>query len=536
MLLLTGTQQLLPRLSHQQRGISSKKYVASIDQGTSSTRFMIFSVTGEVVSMHQEEHKQMASTPGHSEHNPIEIWQKTQQCIEGAMKKLDLTSNDIAAVGITNQRETTVVWNKKTGKPYHNAIVWNDLRTTLICDKLAQLPGGKNRLREKTGLPLAPYFSATKLMYLLDTVDGLRRDAEAGEALFGNIDTWLMWNLTGGGVHVTDVTNASRTMMMNLHTLQWDDEILSELKIPQAMLPLIKPSSGLFGHVVEGASSSLQGVPIAGVLGDQQAALFGQCCFEVGMAKCTYGTGAFLLMNTGHRPVPSNSGLLTTVGYQLGAGGRPVYALEGSVAYAGLLIQWLRDNLQVIGSAKEGETLAATVDDNGGVYFVPAFSGLYAPYWRSDARGLIAGLTLYNTKAHVVRAALEAAAFQVTEVVDAMEKDAQEAQLGLTGEHSLKLLVDGGMTSNETLMQFQADMLGVSIQRPRSAETSALGAAFAAGLGVQYWTSLEQLKSVYTAGQVWHPIALPAERIRQLHNWKKAISRSLGWIEGPPQY
>ena len=308
--------------------------------------------------MHQEEHMQWATTPGHSEHNPVEIWQKTQRCIEGAMHKASLSSNDIAAIGITNQRETTVIWNKKTGQPYHNAIVWNDLRTTSICDTLAQQPGGKERFRAKTGLPLAPYFSATKLMYLLDTVEGLRGDAEAGDALFGNIDTWLIWNLTGGRMHVTDATNASRTLMMNLHTLQWDDDILSELNIPRKMLPVIKPSSGLFGHVAKGKSPSVEGVPIAGVLGDQQAALFGQCCFEVGEAKCTYGTGAFLLMNTGDRPIPSTSGLLTTVAYQLGAEGTPVYALEGSVAYAGLLIQWLRDNLQIIGSAKEGQELA----------------------------------------------------------------------------------------------------------------------------------------------------------------------------------
>eukprot|EP00596_Hydrurales_sp_CCMP1899_P010061 CAMPEP_0119053936 /NCGR_PEP_ID=MMETSP1177-20130426/74741_1 /TAXON_ID=2985 /ORGANISM="Ochromonas sp, Strain CCMP1899" /LENGTH=584 /DNA_ID=CAMNT_0007034019 /DNA_START=163 /DNA_END=1914 /DNA_ORIENTATION=- len=579
---------------------SLPQYVASLDQGTSSTRFMVFDLEGSVIANYQEENTQMFPKPGQVEHDPIEMWQRTQNCIAGAMRSAKLESSQIQALGITNQRETTLVWNKITGVPYNNAIVWNDDRTASICDNLAQV-GGKDRLRSKTGLPIAPYFSASKLMWLLDNIGGLREDADNGIALFGTVDTWLIWNLTGGLLHMTDVTNASRTMMMNINSLEWDEDLLMEMNIPLRMLPNIRPSSMHFGNVAPSAFRSaglpltgldeLAGVAISGVLGDQQAALFGQTCFAVGEAQCTYGTGAFLLMSTGNVCVKSTSGLLTTVAYQLG-GGEVCYALEGSVSYAGLLIQWLRDNLKVINSLEDSENVASEVPDNGGVYFVPAFSGLYAPYWRDDARGLIVGLTGFNTKAHIVRAALEAAAFQVKELIDAMDLDLQKssnssssleaaayqvkelidnldidegrstggrlrsnsldllraASLNLLKSSSMDLLksvanssnspsssvaqhlkVGGGMTNNNLLMQFQSDLLGLSLYRPYSPETTALGAAFAAGLAVGYWESVDELRTVYRSGKQWDPRSDPTERQLLLKTWQNAVSRSLGW-------
>ncbi|MBO0951778.1 glycerol kinase GlpK [Fibrella forsythiae] len=494
-------------------------FIAAIDQGTTSTRCIIVDKQGTIHSVAQKEHAQIYPKPGWVEHDPEEIWQNTLEVIAKARIQLRLTTRDIAAIGITNQRETTVVWNRKTGKPYYNAIVWQDVRTEDVVAELAK-DGGADRFRDKTGLPLATYFSALKLGWLLNNVPGLRDDAERGAALFGTIDSFLIWNLTGGphgGEHVTDVTNASRTQLMNLQTLEWDDELLAVLNVPRAMLPAIRPSSGTFGTVT---SEVIPGVPITGVLGDQQAALVGQTCFEPGQAKNTYGTGCFLLMNTGTQIRPSTCGLLTTVAYQFGTEA-PHYALEGSVAIAGALVQWLRDNLGIIQSSGEVQTLAEQVDDNGGTYIVPAFSGLYAPYWRTDARGIIAGLTRFVTKNHIARAALEATAFQTYDVLQAMQEDAGVA---------LKTLrVDGGMVVNDLLMQFQADINNVPVIRPRVTETTAIGAAYAAGLAVGYWSSIEELKANWGVEATFTPVMPEDKRVELLHNWKKAIERSFDW-------
>jgi glycerol kinase len=490
------------------------KYVAAIDQGTTSTRFMVFDHAGEVVAVDQKEHKQIYPQPGWVEHDALEVWDRTQEVIRGALKKADLSAGDLAAVGITNQRETTVVWERASGKPVQNAIVWQDTRTDGICNRHASR-GGQDRFRGKTGLPLATYFSGPKIQWILDNEPALRARAEKGELLFGNIDTWLIWNLTG--VHITDVTNASRTLLMNLETLDWDDEILSILGIPREMLPGIKSSSEIYGT----ARGALEGVPICGDLGDQQAALFGQACYQVGEAKNTYGTGCFMLLNTGEKPVESKSGLLTTLGYKIGD--QPaVYALEGSIAITGALVQWLRDNLGIIESSGEVETLARTVEDNGGVYFVPAFSGLFAPYWRSDARGAIVGMTRYVNKGHIARAALEATAFQTREVLDAMEAD--------SGVRLTALKVDGGMVFNELLMQFQADILDVPVIRPKVAETTALGAAYAAGLAAGFWADFEELRANWGRDKEWQPAMDVSRREASYALWKKAVMRTFDWI------
>ena len=496
------------------------KYAAAVDQGTTSTRFMIFDHSGQVVGVDQKEHEQIYPKPGWVEHDPMEIWTRTQEVIEGALRKSGVDPKDIAAVGVTNQRETTVVWEKATGTPVYNAIVWQDTRTDKICNDLAA-DGGQDRLRPKTGLPLATYFSGPKIKWILDNVPGVREKAEKGEVLFGNIDTWVIWNLTGGpqgGVHVTDVTNASRTMLMNLETLDWDDEILQLMGIPRAMLPAVRPSSDVYGH----ARGALEGIPVAGDLGDQQGALFGQACYDPGEAKNTYGTGCFMLLNTGTKPVPSKSGLLTTLGYKIG--NQPaVYALEGSIAITGALVQWLRDNLKMIENSKDVEGLARTVEDNGGIYFVPAFSGLFAPYWRSDARGVIVGLTRYINRGHIARAALEATAFQTREVLDAMNKD--------SGVPLTALKVDGGMVYNELLMQFQADILGVPVIRPKVAETTSLGAAYAAGLAVGFWSNFDELRANWGKDAEWDPKMAAEEREKLYAGWKKAVERTFGWVE-----
>jgi glycerol kinase len=491
-------------------------YIGSIDQGTTSSRFIIFNKAGEIISVGQKEHKQIYPQAGWVEHDPDEIWKNTQEVIGLALGKANLSAKDIAAVGITNQRETTVVWNKHTGKPYYNAIVWQDTR---VGSELAELAkdGGMDRFRAKTGLPLAAYFSGLKLRWLLINIEGLREDAEKGDALFGNMDTFIAWHLTGG-LHITDVTNASRTQLMDLATCQWDDEILGIFNIPKIMLPEIKSSSKVYGL----AQGVLGGVPLAGILGDQQAALVGQTCFNPGQGKNTYGTGCFLLMNTGEKPVPSKHGLLTTVAYQLGD--EPVhYALEGSVAITGALVQWLRDNLGIIKNSPDIEKLAKEVDDNGGCYFVPAFSGLYAPYWKSDARGVIVGLTRYVNKSHIARAALEATAFQTWEVLEAMEKDA--------GIPITSLRVDGGMVVNQLLMQFQADILGEEVICPKIIETTALGAAYAAGLAVGYWENLDDLRKNWGIAHTWKK-QMPAEKRQHLQGqWKKAVTKSFDWAE-----
>ena len=496
------------------------KYVGALDQGTTSTRFMIFDHSGAVIAVDQKEHEQIFPKPGWVEHDAVEIWQRTQEVITGALRKANITASDLAGVGITNQRETAVVWDKTTGKPVHNAIVWQDTRTDTICNELAK-QGGQDRFREKVGLPLATYFSGPKVKWILENVPGVRERAERGEVVFGNVDSWCLWNLTGGvngGLHITDVTNASRTMLMDLKTLSWDDEILQILGIPRAMLPEIRPSSAVYGKCV----FPLAGVEVAGDLGDQQAAIFGQTCYSVGEAKNTYGTGNFLLLNTGTEPVQSRSGLLTTLGYQIG-NQAPVYCLEGSIAITGALVQWLRDNLGMIKTSVEVEQLAATVEDNGGVYFVPAFSGLFAPYWRSDARGVIAGLTRYVNKGHIARAVLEATAWQTKEVVDAMDKD--------SGVALKSLRVDGGMVHDELLMQVQADVLGVPVIRPKVAETTALGAAYAAGLAVGFWKDLDELRANWGVDRTWEPDMDPAQRDRQYALWKKAVTRTFDWVD-----
>jgi len=496
------------------------KYAAAVDQGTTSTRFMIFDHGGKVVGLDQKEHEQIYPKPGWVEHDPMEIWTRTQEVIAGALKKTGVDPKDIAAVGVTNQRETTVVWEKATGKPVYNAIVWQDTRTGGICNDLAK-DGGQDRFRPKVGLPLATYFSGPKIKWILDNVPGVRAKAEKGEVLFGNIDTWVIWNLTGGpkgGVHVTDVSNASRTMLMNLETLDWDPEILKIMGVPRAMLPAVKPSSAVYGTAV----GALAGIPVAGDLGDQQAALFGQTCFSPGEAKNTYGTGCFMLLNTGTKPVQSKSGLLTTLGYKIG--NEPaVYCLEGSIAITGALVQWLRDNLGMIEKSADVEALANTVEDNGGIYFVPAFSGLFAPYWRSDARGVIVGMTRYVNKGHIARAALEATAYQTREVLDAMNKD--------SGVDLTALKVDGGMVYNNTLMQFQADILGVPVIRPTVAETTALGAAYAAGLAVGFWAKVEDLRVNWGKDREWDP-KMAAETRKELHDgWLKAVTRTFDWVK-----
>jgi glycerol kinase len=494
------------------------EYAAAIDQGTTSTRFMVFDHGGQVVSVDQLEHEQIYPKPGWVEHDPMEIWQRTQEVVKAGLGKTNV--GDIAAVGITNQRETTVVWDRSSGEPIHNALVWQDTRTDQICNQL-QAEGGQDRFRAKTGLPIATYFSGPKIKWLLDNVDGARDKAQNGDLLFGNIDTFVIWHLTGGpdgGVHVTDVTNASRTMMMDLGTLDWDDEILGILDVPRSLLPEIRASSEVYGE----AKGDLGGIPVAGDLGDQQAALFGQTCFSVGEAKNTYGTGNFLLLNTGNEPVQSKSGLITGVGYKIGD--QPaVFMLEGSIAITGALVQWLRDNLKMIDAAPDVEELAQTVDDNGGVYFVPAFSGLFAPYWRSDARGVIAGLTRYVNAGHIARAVLEATAWQSKEVVDAMNAD--------SGVELASLKVDGGMVQNELLMQFQADVLGVPVIRPTVAETTSLGAAYAAGLAVGFWSEVEDLRANWGKDKEWQPQMDPAEREKEYGFWKKAVTRTFDWLD-----
>ncbi len=490
------------------------KYIGAVDLGTTSNRFIVFDHTGQIVGLSQKEHQQIFPKPGWVEHDPLEIWNNTQEVIREALAKTNVTGDDIAAIGVTNQRETTVVWEKATGKPIYNAIVWQDTRTDVICNELAK-HGGQNRWRGKTGLPLTTYFSGPKIKWILDNVPGAQGKAENGELLFGNIDTWFIWNLTG--VHVTDVTNASRTLLMNLNHLDWDDEILQLLNIPRAMLPKICSSSEVYGQ----AKGILKGVPVAGDLGDQQAALFGQTCFNPGEAKNTYGTGCFMLLNMGERPVPSTSGLLTTVGYKIGHQ-KAVYALEGSIAIAGALVQWLRDNLGLVSKSAEVEALARTVEDNGGIYFVPAFSGLFAPYWRSDARGVIVGLTRFINKGHLARSVLEATAFQTREVLDAMEKD--------SGVRLKALKVDGGMVFNELLMQFQADLLDVPVIRPKVAETTALGAAYAAGLAVGFWKNLDELRLNWGKDKEWKPQMDVSKRDQLYAGWKKAVSRTFDWI------
>ncbi|WP_306355981.1 MULTISPECIES: glycerol kinase GlpK [unclassified Nocardia] len=499
------------------------RYVAAIDQGTTSTRAMIFDHAGTVIAVDQREHSQIFPRAGWVEHDPAEVWENTRAVVAGALAKGDLTAADIAAVGITNQRETTVVWDRATGEPVYNAIVWQDTRTDRIAEELGQLGGGQERYREKTGLPLATYFSGPKIKWILDNVDGARERAEAGELAFGNMDTWILWNMTGGtdgGVHATDPTNASRTLLMDLETLQWDSEIAAEMGVPLSLLPEIRSSSEVYGTVR--ARGALAGVPIAGILGDQQAATFGQACLTPGEAKNTYGTGNFVLLNTGNDKVLSNNGLLTTVCYQLGDA-KPVYALEGAIAVTGSLVQWLRDNLGMIGSAAEIEEHARTVEDNGGAYFVPAFSGLFAPYWRSDARGAIVGLTRFVSKGHLARAVLEATAFQTREVIDAMNAD--------SGVALTSLKVDGGMVVNELLMQFQADILGVEVIRPVVAETTALGAAYAAGLAVGFWESEDAIRTNWAEDKRWHPALDETRREAEYRNWKKAVTKTFDWVE-----
>jgi len=495
-------------------------YVGALDQGTTSTRFMIFDHTGGVVGVDQKEHEQIYPKPGWVEHDPMEIWTRSTEVIDAALKKANLKASDLAAVGITNQRETTVVWDRRTGKPVYNALVWQDTRTQDIVNALSS-QGGQDRFRAKTGLPLATYFSGTKVKWVLDNVDGARAAADAGNLAFGNIDTWCIWNLTGGtdgGRHVTDVSNASRTMLMDLATLDWDEDQLKAFGIPRSMLPDIRPSSEVYGP----AKGTLAGIPVAGDLGDQQAATFGQAAYDVGDAKNTYGTGNFMLLNTGNELVPSKSGLLTTVGWKLGDS-PAVYCLEGSIAITGALVQWLRDNLGLIKTSAEVEDLAKTVQDNGGMYFVPAFSGLFAPYWRGDARGAIVGMTRYINKGHFARAALEATAWQTREVLDAMEKD--------SGVKLKELKVDGGMVYNDLLMQVQADVLGVPVIRPKVAETTALGAAYAAGLATGFWGSYDDLRQNWGKDKEWKPRMDPDEREKEYAQWKKAVTRTFDWAE-----
>ncbi|NCD15737.1 MAG: glycerol kinase [Actinobacteria bacterium] len=497
-------------------------YVLAIDQGTTSSRAIVFDHGGHVVATGQLEHEQILPRAGWVEHDPVEIWGNVRQVVGQALARAELNASDIAAVGITNQRETAVVWDRHTGEPVHNAIVWQDTRTDRLCAELAG-EHGQDRWRDRVGLPLATYFSGPKIRWILDNVPGARERAEAGDLLFGTTDSWVVWNMTGGpdgGVHVTDVTNASRTMLMDLRTLAWDGEIAAEMGVPLAMLPEIRSSAEVYGH--GRAHGLLAGVPIAGILGDQQAATFGQACFEPGMAKNTYGTGNFMLVNTGTEPVFSDNGLLTTVCYRIGE--QDVrYALEGSIAVTGSLVQWLRDNLGIISSAAEVEALAATVADNGGAYFVPAFSGLFAPHWRSDARGALVGLTRFVNRGHIARAALEATAFQTREVLDAMNAD--------SGVPLTELRVDGGMVANEALMQFQADILGVDVVRPEVAETTALGAAYAAGIAVGFWEGEADVVANWAEDRRWSPRMPAEERERTYRLWRKAVTRTFDWVD-----
>ncbi|HLR94118.1 MAG TPA: glycerol kinase GlpK [Jiangellaceae bacterium] len=497
-------------------------YIAAIDQGTTSTRCIVFDHAGSIVSVGQLEHEQILPRAGWVEHDPVEIWTHTREVIGQALSTANITRHDIAAIGVTNQRETTVVWDKHTGEPVHNAIVWQDIRTQNIVNELAQ-DGGPERFKDTVGLPLNPYFAGTKIKWILENVEGARERAEAGDLLFGTTDTWVIWNLTGGtdgGEHVTDVTNASRTMFMDLKTLQWDEQILEVFGVPLSMLPTIRSSSEVYGHA--SSQSLLRETPIAGILGDQQAATFGQAAFESGEAKNTYGTGNFLIFNTGQEIVSSDNGLLTTMAYKLGD--QPArYALEGSIAVTGSLVQWLRDNLGLISSAPEIESVAETVEDNGGAYFVPAFSGLFAPYWRPDARGALVGLTRYVNKGHLARAVLEATAFQTKEVIDAVDAD--------SGVPLTQLKVDGGMVANNTLMQFQADILDVPVVRPQVAETTALGAAYAAGLAVGFWDGLDDLRANWAEDKRWEPNMPAEERDRTYRNWKKAVTRTFDWVD-----
>jgi glycerol kinase len=496
-------------------------FIAAIDQGTTSSRCIVFDKDGRIVAVDQKEHEQIFPKPGWVEHDAKEIWTNVQEVVDSAVSKAGITAADVKAIGITNQRETTLLWDKHTGEPVHNAIVWQDTRTAELCRELGRNVG-QDRYRRETGLPLASYFAGPKVRWLLDNVEGLRERAENGDILFGTMDSWVIWNLTGGtdgGVHVTDVTNASRTMLMNLHTMAWDEKILNSMGVPAAVLPEIRSSAEVYGHATSG---SLKGIPVASALGDQQAALFGQTCFATGEAKSTYGTGTFLLMNTADKPVNSYNGLITTVGYQIGDQ-KPVYALEGSIAITGALVQWMRDQMGLISTAAEIETLALTVEDNGGAYFVPAFSGLFAPYWRDDARGVIAGLTRYVTKAHLARAVLESTAWQTREIVDAMTKD--------SGVELTALKVDGGMTSNNLLMQNLSDFLDAPVVRPLVAETTCLGAAYAAGLAVGFWPDTETLRANWKRAAEWTPRMDDDTRKREYKDWLKAVQRTMGWIE-----
>ncbi len=499
------------------------QYVAAIDSGTTSSRCILFGHDGKIVATGQKEHEQIFPRAGWVEHDPEEIWANTKEVVAEALKNADATTDDIVALGITNQRETAVVWDKATGEPVYNAIVWQDTRTAKIAEELGDLGGGAERYKERVGLPLATYFAGPKVKWILDNVDGARARAESGDLLMGTIDTWLLWNLTGGtdgGSHLTDVSNASRTMLMDIRELEWLPDIAEDMGIPLSMLPKICSNSEEFGHGA--ASTGLEGVLIAGVLGDQQAATFGQVCFEPGTAKNTYGTGNFLLLNTGEEPVLSQNGLLTTPCYKLGDG-KTVYALEGSIAVTGSLVQWARDNLKMIDSAAQIEESARTVEDNGGAYFVPAFSGLFAPHWRSDARGAIVGLTRFVNKGHLARAVLEATAYQTREVVDAMNAD--------SGVDLTELRVDGGMVANELLMQFQADMLDVPVIRPEIAETTALGAAYAAGLHAGFWSSLDELSALWAEDKRWEPQMDAEEREKKYRKWNKAVERTLDWVD-----
>jgi glycerol kinase len=500
-------------------------FVGAVDQGTTSTRFMIFDHSGNEVGRHQLEHEQILPQAGWVEHNPVEIWERTSSVIRTALGNHNLAASDLAALGVTNQRETAVVWNKKTGRPYYNAIVWQDTRTDRIASALER-EGKGDVIRRKAGLPPATYFSGGKIQWILENVDGVREAAEAGDAIFGNTDSWVLWNLTGGtegGSHVTDVTNASRTMLMDLETLQWDDELLSFFNIPRQMLPEIRPSSDPNTYGVTSASGPLGGdVPLTGDLGDQQAATVGQVCFAPGEAKNTYGTGNFMLLNTGTELVRSKAGLLTTVCYKFGDDAA-VYALEGSIAVTGSAVQWLRDQLGIISGAAQSEALARQVEDTGGVYFVPAFSGLFAPYWRSDARGAIVGLSRFNTNAHLARATLEAICYQSRDVLEAMEKD--------SGVHLEVLKVDGGVTANDLCMQLQADIIGVDVSKPVVAETTALGAAYAAGLAVGFWSTTDELRENWNEDKRWHPEWNDEQRETGYKGWKKAVERTLDWVD-----
>ncbi|NYV74039.1 glycerol kinase GlpK, partial [Streptomyces sp. UH6] len=504
---------------------SSGPYIAAIDQGTTSSRCIVFDRDGRIVAVDQKEHEQILPKPGWVEHDAMEIWANVQEVVAGAIRAAGVTRKDIVAVGITNQRETTVLWDRNTGLPVHNAIVWQDTRTDALCRELGRNVG-QDRFRRETGLPLASYFAGPKARWLLDRVDGLRERAEAGEILFGTMDSWVIWNLTGGvngGRHVTDVTNASRTLLMNLRTLDWDERICESIGVPTAMLPRIRSSAEVYGQIGGGdLGELLEGVPVASALGDQQAALFGQTCFAEGEGKSTYGTGTFLLMNTGEKIINSYSGLITTVGYRIGDQ-KPVYALEGSIAVTGSLVQWMRDQMGLISDAAEIEPLAASVEDNGGAYFVPAFSGLYAPYWRSDARGVIAGLTRYVTKAHLARAVLEATAWQTREITDAMAKD--------SGVRLATLRVDGGMTGNDLLMQVLSDCLDAPVVRPEVSETTCLGAAYAAGLAVGFWKGVDELRANWRQDAEWTPRMDPEVRDREYRNWLKAVQRTMDWVE-----